>query len=181
MAVHLCLMHKPCCCGRWSWWWARSSSGPTQLLCHWGWQRPGCAEPACSRTPRWCLQQAERRKIHAEKQMTLTFAYFGKTLWRTSESGLLWLSFLSHRYENHSVWNKGKQSSGDCGYNALIDHIKPLSKGCEEECPCHWTILFSPCTHLCFCTWSHWTAEVVQVPDINLRIICSGCKEITLK
>lgn len=48
-------------------------------------------------------------------------------------------------------------------------------------------VLLSPnislpsCTHLCFCTWSHWTAKVVQIPDINLRIIGSGCKEITLK
>lgn len=98
------------------------------------------------------------------KQMTLIFAY------------------LTPQIRNHSMWNKRKQSSGDYDCNTLIDHINPSSKLCrEEECPCHLNIFFSPCTHLCFCTWSHWTVKVVQIPDINLRIICSGSKEITLK
>lgn len=50
--------YKPGCCGRWSWWWAHSSSGPTRRLCRWGWPRPGCVALAGSMTPHWCPPQA---------------------------------------------------------------------------------------------------------------------------
>lgn len=134
-------MHKPCCCGHWSWWWAHSSSGPIQLLSHWGWQRPGYAELACSRTPHWCLQQADRENnvdyycpnrwpsyLHILIKPVKDKHSLYLSTWRQRESRLWWLSEIT--------------ACESCLQGIVvimpIDHIKPFSKfSFEEECPCH--------------------------------------------
>lgn len=129
-----CFMHKPCCCGHWSWWWARSSSGPIQLLSHWGWQRPGCAGPACSRTPHWCLPQAERRKILESFNwpgggVSLSLKSFLFTMhppvFLHLESLDSW-SCSNPRYksQNHSLRKQGDYSEADKDLLDLMSYIQ---------------------------------------------------------
>lgn len=97
--------------------------------------------------------------------------------------------FLNLQTWNHKRKEMRKMPFGDCGFYFCVLTLTvngSRSTICELIPHTRCVTFIKPMvpqshTHLCLCTWCHWTAKIVQIPDIYLWIICSRCKKITLK
>lgn len=74
------------------------------------------------------------------------------------------------------------EQSGDGQWSIYFVRVIRVLVDCLFKHDTHPGITWKKCgTNLCLCPWCHWTAKIIQVPDIYLWVIRSWCEEITLK